>query len=81
MGTVHCMDKSYFGVSVVQVGNMQCVPLQEIELLPFHAFWLESAKGSAMLIHPGTGEKMVYLADWEAFSELFIRTGKHRHSI
>ena len=75
------MDKSYFGVSVVQVGNMQCVPLQEIELLPFHAFWLESAKGSAMLIHPGTGEKMVDLADWEAFSELFIRTGKHRHSI
>ena len=75
------MDKSYFGVSVVKVGNMSCVPQQEIERLPFYAFWLESAKGSAMLIHPGTGEKMVYLADWEAFSELFIRTGKHRHSI
>ena len=72
------MDKSYFGMSVVLVGNMSCVPLQEIEQLPFYAFWLESAKGSAMIIHPGTGETMVYLADWEAFSELFIRTGKHR---
>ena len=75
------MGNSYFGVSVVKVGNMSCVPQKEIERLPFYAFWLESAKGSAMLIHPGTGEKMVYLADWEAFSELFIRTGKHRHSI
>ena len=72
------MDKSYFGVSVVKVGNMSCVPQKEIERLPFYAFWLESARGSAMLIHPETGEKMVYLADWEAFSELFIKTGKHR---
>lgn len=72
------MDKSYFGVSVVQVGNMPCVPLQEIERLPFHAFWLESARGSAMLVHPETSEKLVYLHDWEAFSELFIKIGKHR---
>ena len=75
------MDKSYFGVSVVKVGTMSCVSQQEIELLPFYAFWLESARGSTLLIEPETDEKMVYLADWEAFSELFIRTGKHRHSI
>ena len=75
------MDKSYFGVSVVKVGNMSCVPQKEIERLPFYDFWLESARGSTLLIEPETDEKMVYLADWEAFSELFIRTGKHRHSI
>ena len=75
------MDKGYFGVSVVKVCNMSCVPQKEIERLPFYAFWLESARGSAMLIHPETSENLVYLADWEAFSELFIRTGKHRHSI
>ena len=75
------MDKSYFGVSVVKIGNMSCVPQKEIELLLFYAFWLESARGSTLLIEPETDEKMVYLADWEAFSELFIRTGKHRHSI
>ena len=72
------MDKSYFGVSVVQVGNMTCVSLQEIERLPFYAFWLESARGSTMLLHPETDEKLVYLHDWEAFCALFIRTGKHR---
>lgn len=72
------MDKSYFGVSVTQVGNKSCVPLQEIERLPFYAFWLESARGSALLVHPETDEKLVYLPDWEAFSELFIKTGKHR---
>jgi hypothetical protein len=72
------MGKSYFGVSVVKVGNMSCVPLQEIEQFPFYAFWLESARGSALLVHPETSEKLVYLHDWEAFSTLFIRTGKHR---
>ena len=72
------MDKSYFGVSVVKVGNMSCIPQKEIERLPFYAFWLESARGSTMLIHPETDEKLVYLHDWEAFSTLFIRTGKHR---
>ena len=72
------MDKSYFGVSVVKVGNMSCIPQKEIERLPFYAFWLESARGSTLLIHPETDEKMVYLHDWEAFSTLFIRTGKHR---
>lgn len=72
------MDKSYFGVSVLQVGNMSCVPLQEIERLPFYAFWLESASGSTVLIHPETDEKLVYLYDWEAFATLFIQTGRHR---
>ena len=72
------MDKSYFGISVVEIYNMQCVPRQEIERLPFYAFWLESARGSTMLIHPETDEKLVYLHDWEAFCSLFIRTGKHR---
>lgn len=46
------MDKSYFGVSVVKIGNMYCVPQQEIEQLLFYAFWLESARGSTLLIHP-----------------------------
>ncbi len=72
------MDKSYFGVSVVKVGNMSCVPQQEIERLPFYAFWLESARGSTLLIHPETDEKLVYLHDWEGFATLFIQTGKHR---
>ena len=72
------MDKSYFGVSVVNVGNMSCVPQKDIELLPFYAFWLESARGTTLLIHPETHENLVYLYDWEAFCSLFIRTGKHR---
>jgi hypothetical protein len=72
------MDKSYFGVSVVKVGNMSCVLQQEIEQLPFYAFWFESARGTTLLIHPETNEKLVYLHDWEAFATLFIRTGKHR---
>lgn len=72
------MDKSYFGVSVVQVCNMSCVPLQEIEQLPFYAFWLESARGTTLLIHPETNENLVYLYDWKAFCSLFIRTGRHR---
>ena len=72
------MDKSYFGVSVVKVGNMSCVLQQEIEQLPFYAFWFESARGTTLLIHQEKNEKLVYLHDWEAFATLFIRTGKHR---
>lgn len=34
------MDKSYFGVSVVKVGNMSCVPLQRLNNFRFMLFGL-----------------------------------------
>jgi len=37
-----------------------------------------SSSGSTTLIDTQTGQSFVYLHDWEAFAELFIRTGKHR---
>ena len=66
-------DKTYFGLTIHQG---RYVLESEINELPFAAFWRESAVGSTTRCQDG--EMLVYLRDWEAFSLLFIRTGKHR---
>ena len=66
-------DKTYFGLTIHQE---RYVLESEINELPFAAFWRESAVGSTTRCEDG--EMLVYLRDWEAFSLLFIRTGKHR---
>lgn len=66
---------TYFGLPVVRD---RLVPLADIRRLPFFDFWKESATGSATL-RDDDGTEYVYLYDWEAFSRLFIETGKHRY--
>lgn len=69
---------TYFGLAVHQVDGTECVRLADVQRLPFYAFWQESAAGSTQLLQ---GEDaFVLLLDWEAFSRLFIQTGKHRYS-
>ena len=63
----------------LEVLNDKLVRLSDIEALPFADFWRESSSGSTMLVDSRTGEPFVYLHDWEAFAELFIKTGKHRY--
>lgn len=70
------MKKTYFGLPVI---DGRFVRLSDIEILPFADFWRESACGSAMPVNDA-GDTLVYLYDWEAFAELFIRTGRHRWS-
>jgi hypothetical protein len=65
---------TYFGLPVI---DEKLVRLADIEALPFAAFWREGARGSAMLVDKD-GNTFVYLHDWQAFAELFIRTGRHR---
>jgi len=67
---------TYFGLPIVRD---QLVRLDDIRRLPFFSFWEESARWSAML-RDDSGEHFVYLHDWETFSLLFIKTGKHRFS-
>lgn len=67
---------TYFGLPVI---DGRFVRLSDIEALPFAAFWRESARGSAMLTN-NAGETFVYLHDWVAFADLFIKTGRHRWS-
>lgn len=67
-------NTTYFGLPII-AGKL--VRLSDIEALPFADFWRESAKGSAVLVD-AHGETFVYLHDWQAFAELFIRTGRHR---
>lgn len=68
--------KTYFGLDVI---NEKMVRYKDIEKLPFFQFWLESSKGSGMPVS-AEGETFVWLADWEKFSELFIKTGQHRYT-
>jgi len=70
------MTTTYFGLTVVKD---RLVRLDDIRRLPFFSFWEESSHGSA-LCEGDEGELFVYLHDWESFSDLFIKTGKHRHS-
>jgi hypothetical protein len=67
--------RTYFGLEII---NGKLVRLSGIEALPFVDFWRMSSSGSTMLVDTQTGQSFVYLHDWEAFGELFIRTGKHR---
>jgi hypothetical protein len=67
---------TYFGLPVVRD---RLVRLEDIRRLPFFDFWQESARGSTM-IRDDQGELFVHLHDWEAFADLFIKTGTHRFS-
>ena len=67
---------TYFGLPI---SDGRFVRLCDIEALPFAAFWRESARGSAMLVND-SGDTLVYLHDWVAFAERFIKTGRHRWS-
>ncbi len=70
--------QTYFGLAVHTEPFGQCVYLVDIEALPFHEFWLESARGSTLAVN-ASGALCVYLHDWEAFALRFIETGTHRH--
>lgn len=70
-------DTTYFGLPVVVVDGNKFVRISDIKKLPFFNFWDASAIGSTL--RASGDEKLVCIADWEAFSELFIRTGKHRY--
>lgn len=66
---------TFFGMPIVRE---VLIPLEEIKKLPFYDFWYESAVGSTTLLEKD-GSEYVYLHDWENFSRLFIKTGKHRN--
>ena len=68
-------QRTYFGLEIVQ-GKL--VRKSDIMALPFAEFWRESSVGSTMLREHDTGEKFVYLHDWERFARFFIETGRHR---
>lgn len=70
-------DTTHFGLPIVVVDGSKFVRVSDIQKLPFFEFWQASAAGSAMRIEGD--EKLIYIADWEAFSELFISTGRHRY--
>lgn len=71
-------ETTYFGLEVVITKAGKVVRFSDIERLPFFDFWLDSQKGSAMLML-NDQDRGVYLHDWIAFSRLFIQTGKHRY--
>jgi len=71
------MKVSYFGLPVI---NDWFVRKNDIKNLPFYEFWEESSIGSTVLKNGGTDDDLVPLVDWERFSRLFIKTGKHRWS-
>ena len=66
-------NRTFFGLEIHQ-GNL--VKENDIKKLPFYDFWYESAKGSTYVIIDD--EEYIYLTDFESFSKLFIKTGKHR---
>ena len=66
-------NRTYFGLEIHQ-GNL--VKENDIKKLPFYDFCYESSKGSTYAIIDD--EEYVYLSDFESFSKLFIKTGKHR---
>lgn len=68
------VTSTYFGVPVIK-GKF--VRESDISKLPFYEFWGDSRIGSSC-IRDGN-DTLIYLHDWEAFSLLFIRTGKHRN--
>lgn len=68
-------NRTYFGLEIVRD---KFVRESDIAVLPFYEFWSESSIGSAFIVDPETKDNLVYLHDWEAFSCLFIQTGRHR---
>ncbi|MCT7604572.1 hypothetical protein N5U17_10030 [Aliarcobacter butzleri] len=67
------MNKTYFGIDIYENNLLK---EDDIKKLPFYDFFNESMKGSTYLIKEGNS--YIYLADWESFCKLFIKTGKHR---
>ncbi|HEH9442051.1 TPA: hypothetical protein SIA39_004124 [Aeromonas sobria] len=70
--------KTYFGLEVHTEAFGPCVHLEDVQRLPFYAFWLEAAKGSTLGVNHD-GLQCVYLQDWEKFAIQFINTGTHRN--
>ena len=70
---VEALATTYFGLHIYK---NHYVKESDIKKLPFYDFWLESSKGSGMLVKDS--EILVFLNDWENFSRLFISSGKHR---
>ena len=66
-------NRTFFGLEIYQ-GNL--VKENDIKKLPFYDFWLDSSKGSTYAIIDD--EEYINLSDFESFSKLFIKTGKHR---
>lgn len=75
MKSIEIQNTTYFGIKIYK--NFY-VKKNDIEKLPFYEFWLESTKGS--IISRYESFVVVPLSDWELFSQLFIRTGKHRYN-
>ena len=73
---VQRVKKTFFGLDVVTVDGAEFVCVDDIRKLPFFEFWLASSAGSTMRQHGDI--TLVFLHDWEVFSQLFIRTGRHR---
>lgn len=71
------IERTYFGLEVLSIGQTHVVREADIKALPFYAFWQESRAGSAS--PRDRDESYVYLHDWKAFAKLFITTGRHRH--
>lgn len=67
---------TYFGLEVV---DGKYVREADILKLPFGEFWRKSSIGSTATTDANTGEHFIYLHDWERFSEMFIKTGRHRY--
>lgn len=66
-------DTTYFGLAIIDAIYVRLIDIQS---LPFFDFWKESSAGSTMVVVDG--ETRIFLADWVAFSTLFIETGRHR---
>lgn len=69
---------TYFGLKVYNIDNQDYVREEDIKKLPFYNFWKTSATGSTCIADDKLGI-LIYLYDWEEFSVLFIKTGKHRY--
>ena len=73
------METSYFGLRIHTHNKFRYLLEDDIKLLPFYSFWLESHKGSNT---PVINDKVgINLHDWERFCQVFIKTGKHRYSV
>ena len=67
------MNKTYFGIDIYENNLLK---EDDIKDLPFYDFFNESMQGSTYLVKEGNS--YIYLADWESFCKLFIKTCKHR---
>ena len=68
--------RTFFGIEILGGRGVRSA---DIARLPFAAFWCDSAVRSSQTHDKVTGEWLVRLSDWIAFSELFITTGRHRN--